>query len=74
MYQFFFYLSRNQNKCSTLNFSKARKYCYRYDNMSDFIYIAACFAVILFICKDMHCFRGAENQYYFYWLTYYPVR
>ena len=33
----FLYLSRNQSKCSTLNFSKARKCCYRYDNMSDFI-------------------------------------
>ena len=70
----FLYLCRNQSKCSTLHFSKARMCCYRYDNMSDSRYIAACSAVILFICKDMHCCRGAENQYYFYWLTYYPVR
>ena len=53
----FLYLSRNQSKCSTLNFSKARKCCYRYDNMSDSRYIAAYFAVIILICKDMHCFR-----------------
>ena len=52
----FLYLSRKQSKYSTLNFSKTRKCCYRYDNMSDFIYITAYSAVIIFICKDMNCF------------------
>ena len=33
----FLYISRNQSKCSTLNFSKTIKCCYRYDNMSDSI-------------------------------------
>ena len=47
---------------------------YRHHVMSDFTYNVSYSAVFIFIFKNIQCYRGAENQYYFYRLTYYPVR
>ena len=70
----FLYLCMHQSRSSTSSFIEARKYSYRHHVMPDFTYNATYSAVYIFIRNDMQCYRGDENQYYFYRLTYYPVR
>ena len=70
----FLYLCMHQSKSSTSSFIETRKYSYRHHVMSDFTYNVSYSAVFIFIFKNIQCYRGAENQYYFYRLTYYPVR